>query len=144
MKNLSYLVRTAYGFAFRLRVPRDLAQYMPQQSVKHALRGYDQRQAQLAALLLAGRYARAFDNLRQGTRAMAKKGKDTSHLINLNELVEQAGEALTEARAEERVSKLLNRSKEANASHGQKDLKLGIGANGPFLETEPGDSPEVI
>lgn len=64
MKLPSYLVRTAHGYAFRLRVPRDLAPVLPQASVKHSLRGYDTRQAHLAALLLAERYARFFDSVR--------------------------------------------------------------------------------
>lgn len=73
MKLPAYLVRTSYGYAFRLRVPRDLRPFVPCGSVKRSLRGYSLRDAQLCALTLAARYAQLFDAMRQERGMIDKK-----------------------------------------------------------------------
>ncbi|RPD85802.1 DUF6538 domain-containing protein [Luteimonas sp. 100069] len=58
-----YLIKNASGrFVFRLRVPSRLQVLLGRKVVKHALRTQCDRAAQQHALILAERYARAFEH----------------------------------------------------------------------------------
>ncbi len=134
-----YLTRTNAGYSFRCRVPLDLQARVGRKVIKRSLHTTSRRFAQTAALALACRYAQAFVELRRGA-CMANK-EDKSHLINLDQIIEMASEAFAEAR----ISALLDRMQQRQTgTHDLRQLRMGLGPNGPFLETETGDSPEVI
>ncbi|MCI1057401.1 DUF6538 domain-containing protein [Stenotrophomonas maltophilia] len=137
MKTCSYLVRGRNGYAFRLRLPNDLAPFFPKKSIKNAL-GSDLRRAQLAALLLADRYAVAFEELRRALRMASNKGQFPS----LDEIIELQRQALEEVRAEVLLDRI-DGFKPSNAKN-INELKMGVGPDGPYFQTDPGDSPEVI
>jgi integrase len=109
-----YLIRRGTNFVFRIRVPRDLRKCVGKLAIKHSLRGYNATEAQLCALSLALRYARAFEQLR-GRQGMATKPPSVEDLV--------AG--LTSGRSPHfRIGQ---------GSDGR-----------PTFETDPGDTPESL
>ena len=134
-----YLARTSAGYSFRCRVPLDLQTRVGCKVIKRSLHTTNRRAAQGAALALACRYARAFDELRRGA-GMANT-QDISHIIDLDEIIEMAGDAFAEARINAMLAGL---KQQKTGTHSLRELKMGMGPNGPFLQTETGDSPEVI
>ncbi len=71
-----HLVRSSSGlWSFRQRVPTDLHDLLGQRTLKRTLRTYALPEARLRALVLASRYAQAFDALRVRGRHMDKLGK---------------------------------------------------------------------
>jgi integrase len=134
-----YLTRTRAGYAFRLRVPAHLQPLLGCKVIKRSLRTTSRRAAQGAALFMACRYAQAFEDLQRGN-AMTNSTDDNEHLIDLNAIVAMADEAFAQARFDARMKGAGN----ASTGHQLRELKMGLGPNGPFLETETGDSPEVI
>lgn len=132
-----YLTRTAAGYAFRCRVPADLQARIGCKVIKRSLHTTDRRAAQGAALLMACRYAGAFDDLRQA----AGMTDPESIIPSLAEIMEMMEEAMAGARLQAMRDKA--RWRQAG-SHNLRELKLGLGPHGPFLETQTDDSPEVI
>lgn len=59
-----HLIRTPAGFSFRLRVPTDLRALLSRVIIKRSLGTRDMRAACAFSLLLAARYAAAFDTIR--------------------------------------------------------------------------------
>lgn len=133
-----YLTRTPAGYSFRCRVPADLQACLGCKVIKRSLRTTCRRIAQGEAFLLASRYARAFEQL----RTRDGMSDQDEWLPSLKELTEKMREALAEARAQTRSP--ARGYRQVTGDLNLLDLKLGIGAHGPFMETEPDDSPEVI
>lgn len=132
-----YMTRTLAGYAFRCRVPSDLQARVGCKVIKRSLHTKDKRDAQGAAFLLGSRYARAFDYLRKEAGMTEQEGA----LPSLDEVIEKMGDAMAEAR----IAALLDRAnKRQVGDHNLRELKMGMGPNGPFLETESGDSPEIV
>lgn len=132
-----YLTRTRAGYAFRCRVPANLQARVGCKVIKRSLSTSNKRDAQGAAFLLGSRYARAFDYLRKEAGMTEEEGA----LPSLDEIIEKMGDAMAEAR----IAALLDRAnKRQVGDHNLRELKMGMGPSGPFLETESGDSPEII
>ncbi|WP_131679786.1 hypothetical protein [Pseudoxanthomonas winnipegensis] len=67
---------------------------------------------------------------------------DKGEFPSLDEIIELQRQAFEEARSEALFDKL--EGFKPSTGKNIKELKMGVGPNGPYFQTDPGDSPEVI